>query len=56
VIGGGQNSGLDPQMLHALLWNFAAFAAYGLLVVWRRYQLERGRQQLNTLYRTQGAV
>jgi len=56
VIGGGENSGLDPQMLHALLWNFAAFAAYGLLVVYRRYQLERGRQQLNTLYRTQGAA
>ena len=31
VIGGGENSGLDPHMLHALLWNFAAFAAYGLL-------------------------
>jgi len=56
VIGGGENSGLDPGMLHALLWNFAAFAAYGLLVVWRRYQLERGRQQLNSLYRTQGAA
>jgi heme exporter protein C len=56
VIGGGENSGLDPHMLHALLWNFAAFAAYGSLVVWRRYQLERGRQQLNTLYRTQGAA
>jgi len=56
VIGGGENSGLDPHMLHALLWNFAAFAAYGLLVVWRRYQLERGRQQLNTLYHTQGAA
>jgi heme exporter protein C len=56
VIGGGENSGLDPHMLHALLWNFAAFAAYGLLVVYRRYQLERGRQQLNTLYRTEGAA
>jgi len=41
-----------------LLWNFAAFAAYGLLIVWRRYQLERGRQQLNVLYRSsaQGAA
>ena len=56
VIGGGENSGLDPRMLHVLLWNFAAFAAYGLLVVWRRYQLERGRQQLNALYRTKGAA
>jgi heme exporter protein C len=58
VIGGGENSGLDPRMLHVLLWNFAAFAAYGLLVIWRRYQLERGRQQLNALYRSsaQGAA
>jgi len=56
VIGGGEGSGLDPRMLHVLLWNFLAFAAYGLLVVWRRYQLERGRQQLNILYRTQGAA
>src|SRR5216110_2845311 len=24
VIGGGENSGLDPRMLHVLLWNFAA--------------------------------
>src|SRR4051795_6947372 len=58
VIGGGENSGLDPRMLHVLLWNFAAFAAYGLLIVSRRYQLERGRQQLNVLYRSsaQGAA
>jgi heme exporter protein C len=56
VIGGGEGSGLEPRMLHVLLWNFLAFAAYGLLVVWRRYQLERGRQQLNILYRTQGAA
>jgi heme exporter protein C len=58
VIGGGENSGLDPHMLHALLWNFLAFAAYGVLIVWRRYQLERGRQELNKLYRSsaQGAV
>ena len=56
VIGGGEGSGLDPRMLHVLLWNFLAFAAYGFLIVWRRYQLERGRQQLTTLYRTQGAA
>jgi heme exporter protein C len=56
VIGGGESSGLDPRMLHVLLWNFLAFAAYGILIVWRRYQLERGRQQLNSLYRTQGAA
>jgi heme exporter protein C len=58
VIGGGENSGLDPRMLHALLWNFLAFAAYGLLIVWRRYQLERGRQELIKMYRSsaQGAA
>jgi heme exporter protein C len=58
VIGGGENSGLDPRMLHALLWNFLAFAAYGALIVWRRYQLERGRQELIKMYRSsaQGAA
>ncbi len=41
VVGGGQGSGIDSAMLHALLWNFIAFAAYGALLVWLRYRLER---------------
>jgi heme exporter protein C len=46
VVGGGEGSGIDPVMLHALLWNFAAFLALGLLLLWLRYRLERIRQQV----------
>lgn len=46
VIAGSQGSGLDPAMWHALLWNFAAFLAYGVLLVWVRYKMERARQVL----------
>ncbi len=46
VIGGGEGSGIDPLMLKALLVNWIAFMALGSLVVWLRYRLERGRQQL----------
>ena len=41
VVGGGQGSGIDPAMMHALLMNFLAFAAYGALLLWLRYKLER---------------
>ncbi len=41
VVGGGEGSGLHPAMLHALLFNFLAFACYGALLVWLRYRLER---------------
>ena len=34
VIGGGQGSGLDPTMWHAVLWNLAAFAMLALMFVW----------------------
>lgn len=40
VIGGGQNSGIDSTMLHALLWNFLAFVVFAGLVGWVRYRLE----------------
>jgi heme exporter protein C len=46
VIGGGEGSGLDPHMAHALLWNWLAFMAYAGMILWLRYRLERGRQQL----------
>lgn len=39
--GGG---GLAPGMGFALLSNFVAFLAYGALLVWIRYRLERRRQ------------
>ena len=46
VIGGGEGSGLDPAMWHALLINFAAFLALAALVITVRYRLERLRQQV----------
>jgi heme exporter protein C len=46
VVGGGQGSGLDPRMMHALLINWAGFLALALLVIWLRYRLERLRQQV----------
>jgi heme exporter protein C len=46
VIAGGEGSGLDPTMAKALLWNLAAFTAYGALVVWMRYKLERAERRV----------
>jgi heme exporter protein C len=46
VVGGGEGSGLDPRMMHALLINWAGFLALGLLLIWLRYRLERLRQQV----------
>ena len=40
VMGGGENSGLDPTMLKAFMWNMIAFTVYGILVMWLRYRLE----------------
>jgi heme exporter protein C len=40
VIGGGENSGLDPVMAKAFMWNMIAFTVYGALVTWIRYRLE----------------
>ena len=50
VIGGGEGSGLNPAMGHALLANVVAFFAFGALLVWLRYRLERSRQQLDELH------
>ncbi len=46
VIGGGEGSGIDPRMMHALLMNWVAFLALAGLVVFLRYRLERLRQQV----------
>ncbi len=43
VIGGGEGSGIHPTMLHALLANFVAFAAFAALLLTTRYRLERLR-------------
>jgi heme exporter protein C len=40
VVGGGEGSGIDPAMMHALLWNWYAFMAFAALICWVRYGLE----------------
>jgi heme exporter protein C len=50
VLGGGEGSGIHPAMVHALLANLAAFVAFGAVVIWLRYRIERGRQQLEELH------
>ena len=40
VMGGGQNSGLAPEMLHAFLWNLLAFTFVGICFLVARYRLQ----------------
>jgi heme exporter protein C len=44
VIGGDANSGLDPTMWVAVLWNLGAWLAWGILLAGWRYNIERRRQ------------
>ena len=44
VIGGVPESGLDPTMWPPLLWNLAAWLAWGLMLIAIRYAIERRRQ------------
>ena len=46
VMGGGENSGLAPAMLHVFLINLAVFTLLGLLFVGLRYKLQREEQAL----------
>src|SRR5271154_2715666 len=45
VFGGGPDSGVDPSMMPAFLWNLVAWAMWGVFLVCFRYALERRRQQ-----------
>jgi heme exporter protein C len=47
VIGGGENSGLDPSMWPGVWWNVAAFFALSLMLLYLRYKIERSRQELD---------
>jgi heme exporter protein C len=40
VIGGGEGSGIDPHMMHALMMNWLAFMVFAGLVTFLRYRLE----------------
>ena len=46
VFGGDADSGMDPVMKHALLWNMLAWLAWGLLVLALRYHVERQQQKI----------
>jgi heme exporter protein C len=44
VFGGGPDSGIDPSMKPAFMWNVIAWATWGLLLLALRFTLERRRQ------------
>ena len=46
VFGGGENSGIDPHMYPAVLWNLTAWAMWGAFVLGLRYAIERRRQRI----------
>jgi heme exporter protein C len=46
VFGGDSNSGMDPTMVGALLWNMVAWLAWGLLILGLRYRVERRQQKI----------
>jgi len=48
VMGGGENSGLDPAMAHAFLWNLLAFTCVGIILIVARYRLQRMENELET--------
>ena len=45
VFGGGADSGIDPSMRPAVLWNMIAWGMWGFFLLCWRYALERRRQQ-----------
>lgn len=45
VFFGGPDSGFDPHMWPAVLWNLAGWFCWGIMLVTLRYQLQRKRQQ-----------
>ena len=44
VFGGGPDSGIDPAMLPAFLWNLGGWAMWGIFLIGFRFALERRRQ------------
>ncbi len=45
VFGGGEDSGIDPSMVPAVLWNLVAWAMWGAFILGLRYAIERRRQR-----------
>ncbi len=46
VFGGDSNSGMDPSMVGALMWNMLAWFAWGVLILGIRYAVERHQQKI----------
>jgi heme exporter protein C len=46
VFGGGPDSGMDPTMVGALMWNMLAWFAWGLLILAIRFRVERQQQKI----------
>jgi len=45
VFGGGADSGIDPSMYPAVLWNLVGWTMWGAFVLGLRYAIERRRQR-----------
>ena len=45
VFGGASGSGMAPSMVSVLLWNMLAWFAWGVLILFLRYNVERKHQQ-----------
>jgi heme exporter protein C len=45
VFGGGEGSGMAPEMVSVLLWNMLAWMAWGILILALRYNVERQHQK-----------
>jgi Ca2+/H+ antiporter len=41
---------IDPRMGMAMMWNIFAFLAFGILVAWFRYDLERMSQRISSAF------
>jgi heme exporter protein C len=50
VFGGGSDSGIDPSMAPAVLWNLIGWALWGAFVLGLRYAIERRRQRQAAAY------
>jgi heme exporter protein C len=50
VMGGGENSGLDPAMLHAFFWNLLAFTCVGIVLMVIRYRLQIAEQNVEAAH------
>jgi heme exporter protein C len=45
VFGGGADSGIDPSMMPAFVWNVLGWAMWGIFLLCLRFALERRRQE-----------